>query len=84
MSDIIWVTIITGLVSIITSCINRLGNKKFLDRIAEGTQLGLENDIVIFDALRRHSINGESEEQERRMNEYFLHTTTDSFFRKAR
>lgn len=84
MGDIIWVAIITGSVSVITSCINKIGTKKFLDRIAEGLKLSLENDVVLFDAFRRNSINGESEEQEKKMNEYFLHSTTDSFYRKAK
>jgi hypothetical protein len=32
----------------------------------------LENDKVIFKALRNHEINGESENQEEKMDEYFL------------
>ena len=44
--------------------------KKF-DRLSEGVQLGLENDIVIFKALRIGHINGESEEQERKLQQYF-------------
>ena len=34
--------------------------------------MALENDKVIFKALRNHEINGDSEEQERKMDEYFL------------
>lgn len=39
--------------------------------ILEGVKLGLENDAVIFKALREHKINGESELQEQKMNEFF-------------
>lgn len=42
-----------------------------MDRIEEGIRLGLENDAVIFKALREHKINGESEAQEEKMNTYF-------------
>ena len=42
-----------------------------MDDIKEGIRLGLENDAVIFKALREHKINGESEAQEKKMNEYF-------------
>lgn len=42
-----------------------------MDEIKEGIKLGLENDAVIFKALREHKINGESETQEEKMNEYF-------------
>jgi len=82
MTDIVLVAIVTGSVSIITSIINRLGNKKFLDRIAEGLRIGLENDKVIFNAFRRNKINGESEKQECKMNAYFMENTTNSFFRR--
>lgn len=40
--------------------------------IQEGLIMTLENDKVIFKALRTHEINGESEEQERKMDSYFL------------
>lgn len=39
--------------------------------ILDGIKLGLENDAVIFKALREHKINGESELQEQKMNEFF-------------
>ena len=52
--------------------------KKF-DRLTEGVQLGLENDIVIFKALRQGHINGESEAQEKRLNEYFFKCATKGF-----
>ena len=34
--------------------------------------MALENDLVIFKALRTHEINGESEEQEEKMKKYFI------------
>ena len=42
-----------------------------MDEIIEGIKLGLENDAVIFKALREHQINGESGQQEEKMNAYF-------------
>ncbi len=42
-----------------------------LKEIKEGIRLSLENDAVIFKALRDHKINGESEAQEEKMNDYF-------------
>lgn len=39
---------------------------------AVGTELGLENDIIIFNALRDHKINGESEQAEKRIKDYLL------------
>lgn len=46
--------------------------KATLKSLEEGLVMALENDKVIFNALRTHEINGESEEQERKMDEYFL------------
>lgn len=53
--------------------LNRWAKKKDSkdDRIIEGIKLVLENDAVIFKALREHQINGESEDQEEKMNNYF-------------
>ena len=42
------------------------------DRLTEGIELGLENDSVIFKALREGHINGDSEAQERKMNDFFF------------
>lgn len=39
---------------------------------AVGTELGLENDIIIFNALRDNKINGESERAERKIKDYLL------------
>jgi hypothetical protein len=44
---------------------------RHMDEIKEGIRLGLENDSVIFKALRENKINGESEAQEKKMNNYF-------------
>lgn len=55
--------------------------KKF-DRLSEGMELGLENDIVIFEALRKGHINGESEKQEEKMREYFFHKTANGLYLK--
>ena len=53
--------------------------RKF-DRLSEGMELGLENDIVIFEALRKGHINGESERQEEKMREYFFHKSMNGFY----
>ena len=45
---------------IVLWCLNRIAKK------IDG------RDKVIFKALRNHEINGDSEEQERKMDEYFL------------
>ena len=42
-----------------------------IDEIKEGIRRGRENDSVIFNALRENKINGESEAQEKKMNDYF-------------
>lgn len=46
--------------------------KEKLSFVQEGLVMTLENDKVIFKALRNHEINGESENQEEKMDEYFL------------
>lgn len=46
--------------------------KETLKEMERGLVMALENDKVIFSALRSHEINGESEEQERKMDDYFL------------
>lgn len=52
--------------------------KKF-DRLADGVQLGLENDIVIFRAMRNGHINGESEVQEKKLAKYFYECTMKGY-----
>lgn len=39
---------------------------------AEGTELGLKNDKIIFSALRDNHINGESEQAEKEIDAYIL------------
>lgn len=56
--------------------------KKF-DRFAEGMKLGLENDVVIFKALREGHINGESEEQEKKLREYFFNCSMRGLEKKG-
>lgn len=62
---------------IVMWCLNRYANKqdkmleKRISRLEQGIKLGLENDAVIFKALREHKINGESEAQEEKMDRYF-------------
>ena len=41
------------------------------DHEVKGIMLGLENDAVIFEALKTHHINGESEAQKQKMDAYF-------------
>ena len=79
----IWVPVIVALIGLVATLLGAGGivmhyiNKKEKhdakqwDRIVEGIRLGLENDIVIFNALRNNHINGESEKQEKKMNAYF-------------
>ena len=57
--------------------INKLS--KVVDRIGDGLNIGLRNDKVIFEALRKNSINGESERQEQIMDEYFTNCVTSRF-----
>lgn len=46
--------------------------KESMALIQKGLIVALENDQVIFMALRNHEINGESEKQDKKMNEYFI------------
>ena len=46
--------------------------KATITRVQVGLVMALENDKVIFKSLRTHEINGESEEQEKKMDDYFL------------
>lgn len=55
-----------------------------LDRIGEGLNIGLRNDKVIFKAFRENSINGESEAQERIMDDYLRQSTANGFKAKKR
>lgn len=51
--------------------------KHSMKMIEDGLVMALENDKVIFKALRTHEINGESEEQEAKMDQYFLSLLCD-------
>lgn len=42
-----------------------------INRNSRGTILSLENQVVIFNALRNNHINGESEKQEKKLNDYY-------------
>jgi uncharacterized membrane protein len=55
---------------------------KRLGTMQDGLVMTLENDRVIFKALRTHEINGESEEQERKMDRYFISLLEDKGDRK--
>lgn len=57
--------------------INKLS--KVVDRIGDGLNIGLRNDKVIFEALRKNCINGESEKQEQIMDNYFTACVVSSF-----
>lgn len=52
--------------------------KQSIKVMEKGLVICLENDKVIFKALRTHEINGESEEQERKMDSYFLSSVEES------
>lgn len=53
--------------------------EKHFDRLSEGITLSLENDTVIFEAMRKGHINGESEAQEHKMQEYFFRNSVKGF-----
>ena len=57
--------------------INKLS--KVVDRIGDGLNIGLRNDKVIFEALRKNCINGESEKQEQIMDDYFTECVVSAF-----
>lgn len=48
-------------------------------RNSEGTILSLQDDVVIFNALRHNHINGESEEQEKKLQEYYKKCAASNF-----
>ena len=56
--------------------------KECLGEVKEGLLLALQNDKIIFDALRKNSINGESEKQDKRMDEYFLKSSSRNWSTK--
>lgn len=52
--------------------------KQVKDHEVKGIMLGLENDAVIFEALKNHHINGESEAQNEKMDVYFKECAQES------
>ena len=83
MTEAVLVALIAGgfgfLGSALTILIGLDRIKKSIGCLADGLSIGLDNDRVIFKALREHCINGESEEQERQMDEYFRKQTKKGF-----
>lgn len=86
MSDVIWVAVITGSVTLANALLSRRWRKddelvklrgaitslyRQVNRIAKGMDIALKNDQVIFNALRKNQINGESEVQDKIMEDYF-------------
>ena len=72
---------------IVLWCLNRLAKKQddrnttakdvreiksFMQLLLKGLTMCLENDCVIFNALKTHQINGDSEKQEKKMKDFFL------------
>ena len=94
MSDVVWVAIITGSVTLANALLSRKWNRndelaklrkaiaslyKQVNRIAKGMDIALKNDQVIFDAFRKNAINGESEEQDKIMEDYFRECAVAGF-----
>ena len=46
--------------------------KEYIKTLQRGLIMCLENDSVVFNALKTHQINGDSELQEKKMQAYFL------------
>ncbi|MBP5163220.1 MAG: hypothetical protein ILP16_09640 [Spirochaetales bacterium] len=46
--------------------------KDYIKTLQRGLIMCLENDGVVFNALKTHQINGDSELQEKKMQAYFL------------
>jgi hypothetical protein len=83
MTEAIWVAIIAGGFGFAGSALSIFFGlervKKAISCLGEGLSIGLDNDRVIFEALRKHAINGESEAQEKKMDEYFRKQTEKGF-----
>lgn len=94
MSDVIWVALITGTVTVANGLFSRRWKKGDdlsqmrsdirklfgqVNRIAKGMDIALKNDQVIFDAFRKNQINGESEIQDRIMEDYFRKCAVNGF-----
>lgn len=94
MSDVIWVAVITGSVTLANALLSRRWRKddelvklrsaitnlyRQVNRIAKGMDIALKNDQVIFDTFRKNQINGESEVQDRVMEDYFRECAVAGF-----
>jgi len=83
MNEKIIVALISGGFVFVNSLISNFGKlnkmEKAINKIAEGLAIGLDNDRVIFKALREHKINGESEAQEIKMDKYLNESTKRGF-----
>jgi hypothetical protein len=83
MTEAMWVAIIAGGFGFAGSALSIFFGlervKKAISCLAEGLSIGLDNDRVIFKAFRKHAINGESEAQEKKMDEYFRKQTKKGF-----
>lgn len=53
--------------------------KEVLSRNSKGTVLSLQNDSVLFNALRNNHINGESELQEKKLDAYYKECAAFNF-----
>lgn len=51
--------------------------KGYIQTLQKGLIMCLENDCVVFNALKTHQINGDSELQEKKMKAYFLSLLED-------
>jgi hypothetical protein len=83
MTEAMWVAVIAGGFGFAGSALSIFFGlervKKAISNLGEGLSIGLDNDRVIFKALREHAINGESEAQEKKMDEYFRKQTEKWF-----
>ena len=83
MTEAMWVAIIAGGFGFAGSALSIFFGlervKKAISRLGEGLSIGLDNDRVIFKALREHAINGETEAQEKKMDEFFRKQTEKGF-----
>ena len=57
-----------------------LGLEVKIDRLSERIELSLEVDIVIFKALRQGYINGDSEAQETKLNDFFFRKSIELLY----
>ena len=81
MTEAMWVAIIAGGFGLqaVHCRFSAWNSEKAISRLGEGLSIGLDNDRAIFKAFRKHAINGESEAQEKKMDEYFRKQTQKGF-----